>query len=110
MSANALELRRLLLAWWEQHGRHAIPWKLRPDGSRPAEGEPIDPYGVVVAEVMGAARQHSTRVSPASPRWTEAVPTPCADCVSGGCGRLGVAPVGCPLAAIRAILRAEVFR
>ena len=57
------ELRRQLLAWWEIHGRHAIPWKLRPNGSRPADGEAIDPYGVFVAEVMRAAGQHkrSTR-------------------------------------------------
>lgn len=54
------ELRQRLLAWWDVHGRHAIPWKLRHDGSRPADGEAIDPYGVFVAEVMRAARQHKT--------------------------------------------------
>jgi A/G-specific adenine glycosylase len=41
-----------LLNWWQQNGRHAIPWKLRPDGSLPADGEELDPYGVFVAEVM----------------------------------------------------------
>ena len=59
LSANAPELRQRLLAWWELHGRHAIPWKLLPDGSRPADGEAIDPYGVFVAEVTRAARLHS---------------------------------------------------
>ncbi|MCS5698610.1 8-oxo-dGTP diphosphatase MutT [Cyanobium sp. FGCU-52] len=45
-------LRRSLLAWWQLHGRHAIPWKLNPAGSPPAEGEPLDPYPIWVAEVM----------------------------------------------------------
>jgi len=52
ISARAPELRRSLLAWWEVHGRHEIPWKLHPNGSRPADGEVLDPYGVFVAEVM----------------------------------------------------------
>jgi A/G-specific adenine glycosylase len=46
------ELRQQLLAWWEDHGRHGIPWKLRADGGRPADGEELDPYPVLVAEVM----------------------------------------------------------
>ena len=65
--ANAPELRQLLLAWWELHGRHAIPWKLCLDGKPPADGEPLDSYGVVVAEVMRAVRQHSR--SMAGGRW-----------------------------------------
>jgi A/G-specific adenine glycosylase len=48
----APELRRLLLSWWQEHGRHTIPWKLHPDGRPPADGEALDPYGVLVAEVM----------------------------------------------------------
>jgi adenine-specific DNA glycosylase len=83
LNAGVPELRQLLLRWWESHGRHSIPWKLRPDGLRPVPGEPLDPYGIWVAEMMRAARQHSSRVSPAPLRWTEAVPTPGADCVSG---------------------------
>ena len=59
LCANAPELRWLLLAWWELHGRHGIPWKRRPDGHPAADGEPLDPYGVFVAEVMRAARQHT---------------------------------------------------
>ena len=49
---GATPLRAQLLNWWQQNGRHAIPWKLRPDGSLPADGEELDPYGVFVAEVM----------------------------------------------------------
>lgn len=52
------ELRRQLLAWWDVHGRHDIPWKRLADGRRPAPGEALDPYAVLVAEVMRAARQH----------------------------------------------------
>jgi A/G-specific adenine glycosylase len=57
-------LRRQLLAWWERHGRHDIPWKRLPDGRRPERGEELDPYGVMVAEVMRAARQHSQTTQP----------------------------------------------
>jgi hypothetical protein len=52
LPSDAPALRRQLLAWWDINGRHAIPWKLLPDGSRPADGEAIDPYGALVAEVM----------------------------------------------------------
>ncbi|MEB3333122.1 MAG: 8-oxo-dGTP diphosphatase MutT [Synechococcaceae cyanobacterium] len=65
------ELRRLLLAWWELNGRHAIPWKLRPDGSRPADGEAVDPYGVLVAEVMLQQTQLAV-VLPYWHHWMEA--------------------------------------
>ena len=68
-------LRQLLLAWWEIHGRHAIPWKLRPDGSRPADGEVIDPYPVFVAEVMLQQTQLAV-VLPYWQRWMEALPGP----------------------------------
>lgn len=47
------------------NGRHAIPWKLRPDGSRPAAGEALDPYGVFVAEVM----LQQTQLQVALPYW-----------------------------------------
>ena len=36
----------LLLAWWDEHGRHDIPWK-----RASASGQP-DPYGIWIAEVM----------------------------------------------------------
>lgn len=83
LNAEIPKLRRLLLAWWQEHGRHTIPWKRRADGRPATDGEPLDPFAIWIAEVMRAARQHSSRVSPAPLRWTEAVPTPGADCVSG---------------------------
>ena len=45
-------LRDSLLDWWVSNGRHDIPWKRHPDGSRPRSGEPLDPFGVWVAEVI----------------------------------------------------------
>ena len=48
----APELRQLLLSWWEAHGRHGIPWTLRPDGDLPELGEPLDPFAIWCAEVM----------------------------------------------------------
>jgi A/G-specific adenine glycosylase len=71
--AKAPELRQLLLAWWELHGRHAIPWKRRLDGKPPADGEPLDPYGVVVAEVMLQQTQLQV-VLPYWQRWMAAFP------------------------------------
>jgi A/G-specific adenine glycosylase len=66
-------LRRRLLDWWPVHGRHAIPWKLRPDGSPPADGEDLDPYGVFVAEMM--LQQTQLRVAlPYWWRWMAAFP------------------------------------
>ena len=47
---NAPALRAALLDWWEDSGRHWIPWKLRPDGSRPAPEEPLCVLSVWVAE------------------------------------------------------------
>ena len=73
LQARATELRRLLLAWWEPHGRHHLPWKLRPDGQRPADGEPLDPYGVLVAEVMLQQTQLAV-VLPYWQRWMATFP------------------------------------
>jgi len=39
LDAGVPELRQLLLRWCESHGRHSIPWKLRPDGLRPVPGQ-----------------------------------------------------------------------
>jgi len=70
----APELRRQLLAWWEVHGRHAIPWKLRPDGSAPAAGEPLDPWPIWSAEIMLQQTQLQV-VLPYWRRWIAAFPT-----------------------------------
>jgi A/G-specific adenine glycosylase len=72
--AAAPELRRLLLAWWELNGRHAIPWKLGSAGGLPADGEPLDPYPIWVAEVMLQQTQLAV-VLPYWQRWMEAFPS-----------------------------------
>jgi A/G-specific adenine glycosylase len=69
----APELRRLLLSWWQEHGRHTIPWKLHADGRPPADGEGLDPYGVLVAEVMLQQTQLQV-VLPYWWRWMERFP------------------------------------
>lgn len=70
----AADLRRQLLAWWEVHGRQAIPWKRRTDGHPPKPGEPLDPYPVWVAEVM--LQQTQLKVAlPYWQRWIAAWPT-----------------------------------
>ncbi|MCP9784993.1 8-oxo-dGTP diphosphatase MutT [Cyanobium sp. N5-Cardenillas] len=66
-------LRDSLLDWWEPHGRHDIPWKRHPDGSRPGAGEPLDPFGVWVAEVMLQQTQLAV-VLPYWHRWMAAFP------------------------------------
>jgi len=72
-ASRAPAQRQLLLAWWDVYGRHAIPWKLRADGSRPADGEPLDPYGVWVAEVMLQQTQLQVAL-PYWQRWMERFP------------------------------------
>ncbi|MEI8251460.1 MAG: 8-oxo-dGTP diphosphatase MutT [Synechococcus sp. ELA057] len=62
-----------MLAWWEVHGRHAIPWKLLPEGRRPADGEELAPYPVLVAEVMLQQTQLAV-VLPYWQRWMAALP------------------------------------
>ncbi len=73
LQARGAELRRQLLEWWERHGRHDIPWKRLPNGGRPAPGEVLDPYAVLVAEVM----LQQTRLAVVLPywhRWMERLP------------------------------------
>jgi A/G-specific adenine glycosylase len=73
-SAQAPELRQLLLVWWELHGRHAIAWKRGAAGGRPAPREPLDPYPIWVAEVMLQQTQLQV-VLPYWQRWMAALPT-----------------------------------
>jgi len=68
------KLRQQLLGWWELQGRHTIPWKLTADGRRPADGEPLDPYPVLVAEVMLQQTQLVV-VLPYWQRWMETFPS-----------------------------------
>jgi len=62
------QLARNLLAWWDEHGRHDIPWK-----QVSASGE-LDPYGIWIAEVMLQQTQLQV-VLPYWQRWMEAFPT-----------------------------------
>lgn len=74
LGGSVSDLRRDLLVWWQRHGRHTIPWKLRADGGRPADGEPLDPYPIWVAEVMLQQTQ-LTVVLPYWQRWMVAFPS-----------------------------------
>ena len=67
-------MRSLLLAWWQQHGRHGIPWKLCSEGRRAHPGEPLDPYGIWIAEVMLQQTQLAV-VLPYWQRWMAAFPS-----------------------------------
>ncbi len=67
-------MRTQLLEWWEANGRHWIPWKLRPDGTRPAPGEMVDPFQVWVAEVMLQQTQLAVML-PYWQRWLAAMPS-----------------------------------
>lgn len=73
LSADTIALRQSLLDWWQQNGRHAIPWKLRPDGSLPVDGEELNPYAIYVAEVMLQQTQLQV-VLPYWLRWMRALP------------------------------------
>ena len=67
-------LREALLSWGLEHGRLDIPWKLRPDGTSPAPGEPLCAFGTWVAEVM--LQQTQLRVVlPYWQRWMAAFPS-----------------------------------
>ena len=67
-------LRASLLSWWQQAGRHSIPWKLQPGGVPPAPGDLLDPYPIWTAEVMLQQTQLQV-VLPYWQRWMEAFPT-----------------------------------
>jgi len=68
-------LRSDLLSWWQANGRHWIPWKLRPDGHAPSAGEVLDPWPILVAEVMLQQTQLQV-VLPYWQRWMAAFTSP----------------------------------
>ena len=74
LDSGAPVMRQQLLAWWEQHGRHAIPWKQGAAGGRPLSGEELDPYPIWVAEVMLQQTQLAV-VLPYWQRWLAAMPS-----------------------------------
>ncbi len=59
------EMRFELLQWHASHGRHWIPWKLKPDGSVPKKKEKLPVYPILVAEVM----LQQTQLNVALPYW-----------------------------------------
>ena len=63
-----------LLAWWAEHGRLGISWKLTPEGVPPAPEQDLDPYGIWIAEVMLQQTQLAVAL-PYWTRWMEAFPT-----------------------------------
>lgn len=67
-------LRPLLIAWVQEQGRQGIPWTLNAVGERPGSAEPLDPYGIWVAEVMLQQTQLQV-VLPYWQRWMEALPS-----------------------------------
>ncbi len=68
------DIRFALLKWFEKNGRHWIPWKLNADGLPPKPGEVIDPYPILVAEVMLQQTQLKT-VLPYWEKWMKTFPT-----------------------------------
>lgn len=67
-------MRRQLLAWWEHHGRHDIPWKQGALDCRPMSGERLDPYPIWIAEVMLQQTQLAVML-PYWQRWLAAMPS-----------------------------------
>ena len=67
-------IREKLLFWYEIHGRHWIPWKLKPDGTMPKSGESLSVYGIWIAEVMLQQTQLKV-VLPYWKRWMQSLPT-----------------------------------
>ena len=74
LDSGAPVMRQQLLAWWEQHGRHAIAWKQGARGGRPLPGEELDPYPIWIAEVMLQQTQLAV-VLPYWQRWLAALPS-----------------------------------
>ncbi len=71
---SLIALRSELLDWFQENGRHWIPWKLRVNRTQPMPGEVIDPYPIWVAEVMLQQTQLKT-VLPYWEKWMETFPT-----------------------------------
>ena len=70
-------LRQQLLRWWVMAGRTEPgqkPWMVHPNGRWPGSNERIDPYGVLVAEVMLQQTQLQV-VLPYWMRWMDRFPT-----------------------------------
>jgi A/G-specific adenine glycosylase len=73
LTKSAPTLRSALLAWWEDHGRHDLPWKRSASGQRPTPGEALDPLAIWSAEVMLQQTQLAVML-PYWRRWMAAFP------------------------------------
>ena len=73
-SAPSIAMANSLLAWWDEHGRGGIPWKVRPNGDRPEPDQELDPYGIWIAEVMLQQTQLAVAL-PYWKRWMTVFPT-----------------------------------
>ena len=67
------DIQNSLLEWFMENGRHWIPWKLKPDGSKPQPSETISPYEIWIAEVMLQQTQLNV-VIPYWERWIREFP------------------------------------
>jgi A/G-specific adenine glycosylase len=73
----ASERRRLLLEWWQQHGRRLPsqkPWMVTPQGRWPTPDEPLAPLATWIAEVMLQQTQLAVML-PYWHRWMAAFPS-----------------------------------
>ena len=59
------DIQNSLLDWFQENGRHWIPWKLKEDGSIPKSREIISPYGIWIAEV----KLQKTQLKVVIPYW-----------------------------------------
>ena len=59
------EIQTKLLDWFDENGRHWIPWKLNQNGTLVKPGQIISPYGIWIAEVM----LQQTQLSVVLPYW-----------------------------------------
>ncbi|WP_413678726.1 8-oxo-dGTP diphosphatase MutT [Prochlorococcus sp. MIT 0916] len=66
-------LQKDLLNWFDDYGRHWIPWKLNSDGLPPENGEIISPYGIWIAEIMLQQTQLNV-VLPYWEKWMKTFP------------------------------------
>ncbi|KGG14597.1 MULTISPECIES: 8-oxo-dGTP diphosphatase MutT [unclassified Prochlorococcus] len=68
------DMQAVLLNWFALHGRHWIPWKLKPNGALPEKLEKLPVYPIWIAEVMLQQTQLKV-VLPYWKNWMKAFPT-----------------------------------
>ncbi len=68
------EIQNNILKWFQNNGRHWVPWKLTKDGSLVRSGEIISPYGIWIAEVMLQQTQFNVAINYWN-KWMQSFPT-----------------------------------